>query len=116
MENAYVLINCEVGYEKPILKELKQLDTVTDATNTFGPYDIIVKVKEKPKKLSEIVEQIRQIQHITSTLTLPGFDEDIQPEKNGNELIPDVIPEEKKPLEPPDERDEEDDEYDDNQS
>ncbi len=116
MENAYVLINCEVGYEKSINKELKQLDTVTDATSTFGPYDIIIKVKEKPKKLSEIVEQIRLIQHITSTLTLPGFDEDIQPEKNGNELIPDVIPEEKKPLEPPDEIDEEGDEYDDNQN
>jgi len=77
MENAYVLINCEVGYEKPIIKELKQLDNVSDVTGTFGPYDIIVKVKEKPKTLSEIVEQIRQIQHITSTLTLPDIEEDI---------------------------------------
>ncbi len=116
MENAYVLINCEVGYEKSIIKELKQLDTVTDATNTFGPYDIIVKVKEKPKTLSEIVEQIRQIQHITSTLTLPGLDEDVQPEKNGDDLIPDIIPKEKKPLEPPDEIDEENDEHDDDQN
>jgi predicted RND superfamily exporter protein len=110
MKNAYVLINCEVGYEKPVLEELKQFENITDVTGTFGPYDIIVKVKEKPKTLSEIVEQIRQIQYITSTLTLPGFDEDVQPEKNGNDIIPDVIPEEKKPLEPPDEIGEDDDE------
>ncbi len=107
MANAYVLINCEVGYEKPVLEELKQFENIKDVTGTFGPYDIIVKVKEKPKTLSEIVEQIRQIHHITSTLTLPGIDEDIQLEKNGDDLIPDVIPKEKKPLEPPDEIDEE---------
>ena len=81
MENAYVLINCEVGYEKPVIKELKQFENITDVTGTFGPYDIIVKVKEKPKTLSEIVEQIRQIAHITSTTTLPDADENIQPEK-----------------------------------
>ncbi len=118
MKNAYVLINCEVGYEKPVLEELKQFENITDVTGTFGPFDIIVKVKEKPKKLSEIVEQIRQIQHITSTLTLPGIDEDISPEKNGDELIPDVIPKEKKPLQPPSEmeEDDEDEQYDNNKN
>jgi len=120
MKNAYVLINCKVGYEKPVFEELKQFENITDVTGTFGPYDIIVKVKEKPKTLSEIVEQIRQIQHITSTLTLPGIDEDISPEKNGGELIPDVIPKEKKPLQPPSEieweEDDEDEQYDNNKS
>ncbi len=111
MLDSYVLINCEVGCEKPVLEELKQFENVIDVTGTFGPYDIIIKVKETPKKLSEVVGQIRQIQHITSTLTLPGIDEDIQPEKNGNNLIPDVIPEEKKPLEPPDEIDKENDDF-----
>ncbi len=113
MTNSFVLINCETGYEKPVLEDLKQFENIADVTGTFGPYDIIVKVKEKPKTLSEIVEQIRQIHHITSTLTLPGLDEDIQPEKNGDDLIPDVIPKEKKPLEPPDEVDDETDEHDD---
>ncbi len=112
MKNAYVLINCKVGNEKPIIKELKQFENIIDVTGTYGPYDIIVKVKEKSRTLKEIVEQIRQIRHITSTSTLPGIDEDIQLEKNGNNLIPDVIPEEKKPLEPPDEIDEENDEED----
>ncbi len=118
MKNAYVLINCEVGYEKPVLEELKQFENITDVTGTFGPFDIIVKVEEKPKKLSEIVEQIRQIQHITSTLTLPGIDKDISPEKNGDELIPDVIPKEKKPLQPPSEMEEndEDEQYDNNKN
>ncbi len=116
MVDSYVLINCETGCEKPVLEDLKQFENISDVTGTFGPYDIIVKVKEKPKTLSEIVEQIRQIQSITSTLTLPGFDEDIQPEKNGNDIIPDVIPKEKKPLEPPDEIDEENNEHDDDQN
>ena len=110
MLDSYVLINCEAGCEKPVLEELKQFENITDVTGTFGPYDMRGKGKEKPKKLSETVAQIRQIHHITSTLTLPGFDEDIQPEKNGDDLIPDVIPEEKKPLEPPDEIGEDDDE------
>jgi len=120
MKNAYVLINCEVGYEKPIIKELKQLENVSDVTGTFGPYDIIAKIEEeKIKTLPGIVEQIRQISHITSTTTLPDADENIQPEKNGDELIPDVIPKEKKPLQPPTEMEEEDDEdevYDNNKS
>ena len=116
MADSYVLINCETGCEKPVLEDLKQFENITDVTGTFGPYDIIVKVKEKPKTLSEIVEQIRQIQYITSTLTLPGLDEDVQPEKNGDDIIPDVIPKEKKPLEPLDEIDEENDEHDDDQN
>ena len=81
VKNAYVLINCEVGYEKPIIKELKQFDNVSDVTGTFGPYDIIAKIEEeKIKTLPGIVEQIRQISHITSTITLPDADENIQPE------------------------------------
>ena len=112
MLDSYVLINCEVGYEKSVIEELKQFENITDVTGTFGSYDIIIKVKEKSRTLREIVEQIRQIRHITSTHTLLGIDEDIQPEKNGNNLIPDVIPEEKKPIEPPDELDEENDEED----
>ena len=116
MLDSYVLINCETGSEKPVLEELKQFENITDVTATFGPYDIIVKVKEKPKTLSEIVEQIRQIHHITATLTLPGIDEDIQPEKNGDEILPDVIPKEKKPLQPPSEMEEEDESYDNNKS
>jgi len=119
MKNAYVLINCEVGYEKPIIKELKQLENVSDVTGTFGPYDIIAKIEEeKIKTLPGIVEQIRQISHITSTTTLPDADENIQLEKNGDELIPDVIPKEKKPLQPPSEmeEDDEDEAYDNNKS
>ncbi len=110
MESAYILINCEAGCEKPIITELKQLDSVSDVTSTFGPYDIIAKLEgEKDETLPKVVKQIRHIEHITSTLTLPGLDENIQPEKNGDDLIPDIIPEEKKPLEPPDDMNEEDD-------
>ena len=113
MQNAFVLINCKIGYEKPIIEELKQLDNVSNVTNIFGPYDIIARVEEEQSEtLPRIVEQIRQIKNITSTLTLPDADENIQPEKNGDELIPDIIPKEKKPRKPPDEIPEEDDEED----
>jgi len=46
MQKAIVLINCDVGCETPIIKELKQLDNVTDVTCTFGPYDIIAKIEK----------------------------------------------------------------------
>ena len=116
MQNAFVLINCDIGYEKPVIENLKQLDDVGDIHGIFGPYDIIAKIQTKKTDsfFPTIIEQIRQINHVTSTLTLLDTDENIEPEKNGDDLIPDIIPDEKKPLEPPDEAEQDEDEEDEN--
>ena len=121
MERAYVLINCDIGSEKALIEELKQLDNVKEAHTTMGSYDIIATVEsKKPETLKEtITDHIRKLEHIKSTVTLMGVDQ-LEGESQMSELIPDIIPEEKKPLQPPnmddnheEEFDDEEDDYDD---
>jgi hypothetical protein len=116
MEHAYVLINCDTGFEEFIIEQLKKIDDVKAAQGTLGVYDIIVKIEsQKPEKLKEaIIGDIRKLTHVQSTLTLLGTG-GIGTGKKMAELIPDIIPEEKKPLEGPTGMDDEEygDEYDD---
>jgi len=45
MKAAYVLINCNLGYETTIIDELKHLDNVKEVHGVFGAYDILTKVE-----------------------------------------------------------------------
>jgi len=118
LEHAYVLINCDTGSEESIISQLKDMGSVKEVHGTFGVYDIIAKLEsEKPEKIKEaIIGDIRKLDHVKSTLTLMGAGGIDTGEKMA-ELIPDIIPEEKRPLEGPagmDENEEFDDEdYDD---
>ena len=119
MEHAYVLINCETGSEASIINQLKNMHSIKEVYGTLGVYDIIAKVEsEKPETLKEaIIGDIRKLDHVKSTLTLMGVGS-IDEGKKMAELIPDVIPEEKKPLEEPagmndEEFEDEDEEYED---
>ena len=111
MEKAYVFINCDGGSARPVINQLKSLDDVKEVHGIFGIYDIIVKIESSEQEaLKKIISgQIRNIDHVTSTLTLI----DIGSDDEKPDLIPDVIPEEKKPLEPPDgeEFEEDDDDF-----
>lgn len=102
MEYAYVLINCDIGSEESIINQLKNIDSVKEVSGTLGVYDIIAKVEsEKSEKIREaIIGDIRKLDHVKSTLTLLGTGGIDIGEKMA-ELIPDIIPEEKKPLEGP---------------
>jgi DNA-binding Lrp family transcriptional regulator len=120
MARAYVLINCDTGYEESIINELKKMDSIKEIHGTLGVYDIIAKVEsENQEKLKEaIIGDIRKLTNIRSTLTLLGAG-DIDKGEKMAELIPDIIPEEKKPLEVPtdlnedEENNEEDDDFED---
>jgi DNA-binding Lrp family transcriptional regulator len=72
MLSAYVLINCELGYEDQTVDELNKLSGVDDATRLDGAYDIIAKVNAESKdKLEEIIRlYITKVNRIQSTLTL----------------------------------------------
>jgi len=119
MEHVYVLINCDTGFEESIIERLKKIDDVKAVQGTLGVYDIIAKIEsQKPEKQREaIIGDIRKLSHVKSTLTLLGTGGIDTGEKMA-ELIPDIIPEEKKPLEGPTGIDDEeydndyDDEYD----
>ena len=72
MATAYVLINCDFGFEEEIINELKELQEVVEVYGTYGVYDLLVKVRtDAMDKLKETITwRIRRIDKIKSTLTL----------------------------------------------
>ena len=72
---AYVLINCDLGYEEYVIDALKNIEDVKEIQGTFGAYDIIAKVdNSKIDTLRETITwKIRKIDRIRSTLTLMGI-------------------------------------------
>jgi DNA-binding Lrp family transcriptional regulator len=72
MPTAYVLINCDLGSEEDIIKELKKLPEVVEVSGVFGVYDIIVRIRsDSMDKLREVVTwNVRRIDKVRSTLTM----------------------------------------------
>ena len=76
MATAYVLINCELGYEEQIIEELKHISDVKEVHGTFGAYDILAKVESANVETlrKTMVWKIRKIDKVRSTLTLMGIE------------------------------------------
>ncbi len=72
MTIAYVLINCDLGYEEQIIEELKHISDVKEVHGTFGVYDILAKVESaNVKNLRDTITwKIRRLDRVRSTLTL----------------------------------------------
>jgi DNA-binding Lrp family transcriptional regulator len=72
---AYVLAKVEAGQDQQILKEVKKMAGVKQATPTYGVYDLHVEVSfEKMEELDKFIfEQIRRIPGIKETATLIAF-------------------------------------------
>ncbi len=77
MAIAYVLINCDLGYEEQIIEELKHISDVKEIHGTFGVYDIFVKVESDQITTlrGTITSKIRKIVRIRSTLTLMAIED-----------------------------------------
>ena len=75
MTVAYVLAKVEAGQDQQILKEVKKMAGVKQATPTYGVYDLHVEVSfEKMEELDKFIfEQIRRIPGIKETATLIAF-------------------------------------------
>ena len=95
-----------------IINQLKNMDSIKEVQGTLGVYDIVAKIESKnsDKSKEAVIGDIRNLSHVKSTLTLLGTGGIDTGEKMA-ELIPDIIPEEKRPLEGP--ADMQDDDYDD---
>ena len=76
MATAYVLINCDLGYEEQVIEELKRISDVKEALGTFGAYDILTKVEsDDHSTLKETITwKIRKIDKVRMTLTLMGIE------------------------------------------
>ena len=72
MPTAYVLINCDLGSEEEILRELKKLPEIIEVSGVYGVYDIILKIRsDTMEKLRETITwHVRRIDKVRSTLTM----------------------------------------------
>ena len=72
MTIAYVLVQCTIGHEMEILRNLLKIDLVKEAKGTFGYYDILVKIAGQSQKEIDktITKKIRKIKNVTATTTL----------------------------------------------
>ena len=72
MPTAYVLINCDLGSEEEIIKQVKKLPEVIEVSGVYGVYDIIAKVEsDTMDKVKEIITwKLRKLPGVKSTLTM----------------------------------------------
>ncbi len=84
MPVAYVLINCDLGYEDEIINKIKQIPEVIEATHVMGVYDIIVRVSSNDMfRLRKTIKlYIKNIQNIRSTLTMIVTEEPVKTSKS----------------------------------
>ena len=77
MAIAYILINCELGSEESIIRQLKSINGIIEVHGTFGAYDILAKIEsDTVDVLRDIITwKIRKVERIRSTLTLMGIEE-----------------------------------------
>jgi DNA-binding Lrp family transcriptional regulator len=76
MHKAYILINCESGYESHVVKSIKSIDNVLTCSIVYGVYDILVEIIfDTLKQLEYIIKKrIRKISKIQFTMTLIPFE------------------------------------------
>lgn len=71
MTKAFVLIICVLGTESDVLQNLKSIDSIKEACQVFGSYDIVASVDNTGKEnIQDVIRQIRKIDDVKSTSTL----------------------------------------------
>ncbi len=72
MPTAYVLINADLGAEEDLVKELKNIEYVTEVYVVYGVYDVIAKVEASKMEVVKetITWKIRRLEKVRSTLTM----------------------------------------------
>tara|TARA_B100000408_G_C10161720_1_gene166748 strand:+ start:44 stop:289 length:246 start_codon:yes stop_codon:yes gene_type:complete len=72
MSISFVLVQCTIGHEMEVLRELLKLDSVKEAKGTFGYYDILIKITASTDRDIEnvITKKIRKITNVSTTTTL----------------------------------------------
>ncbi|GBF24781.1 putative HTH-type transcriptional regulator [archaeon MnTg01] len=72
MEQAYILLSCEIGKEQELTSQLRTINEIKNVMITYGEYDIVVKAEtENPEKMDNLItSKIRKLEKIRSTITL----------------------------------------------
>jgi len=76
MATAYVLINCDLGFDAEIIDEIRQLEDVKEVHWVFGAYDILAKVEsDNVENLRDTITwKIRKLNRVRSTQTLMAIE------------------------------------------
>ena len=77
MNIAYVLVQSTIGHEMEVLSDLLKIGLIKEAKDTFGYYDILVKIEASSEKEIErvITKNIRKVKNIIATTTLSVISE-----------------------------------------
>jgi DNA-binding Lrp family transcriptional regulator len=68
---AYVLLNCDLGLEDALIKELISIPEVSEVKGVFGVYDIVVKVNtDSEEEIKRTIARVRSMNKIKSSLTM----------------------------------------------
>ncbi len=72
MTIAYVLVSCDLGFDKEIIHEIKQIEDVKEVRGVYGVYDIVVKLESANAEIlrDTILWKIRKLNRVRATLTL----------------------------------------------
>jgi DNA-binding Lrp family transcriptional regulator len=74
MEIAYVLIQCDLGYEDAIIKNLMGINQIKEIRGTLGVFDIFIKIQaESRSEIEDTITKIRKTPHIRETNTLSAI-------------------------------------------
>ena len=69
MATAFILVNCDMGYEKQTISNLKEL--CNEVQGTYGIYDFVCKLDyDNMESIEESLQKIRHLQNITHTVTI----------------------------------------------
>jgi uncharacterized protein with GYD domain len=71
MAEAYVLINCDLGTEENVIKELKSIQGVSEVMGVFGVYDVIARVtSDSESGIKKVISRVRSMGSVKSSLTM----------------------------------------------
>jgi DNA-binding Lrp family transcriptional regulator len=72
MNHAYVLFNVESNSEDQVLKDVRAVAGVQEASVVYGVYDVVAKVEASSMtELKELISQrLRRLANVRTTLTL----------------------------------------------
>ncbi len=83
MPTAFVLINTEIGSESDVLKDMKKVEGVEEASAVYGVYDIVARVKADTRYFSSFANY---------TAKLDGFSpHNVCTARAGTILLPEVL-------------------------
>ena len=70
MVSAILLVSCSIGAANVVASSLRSIKGVTEVYETFGVYDLVIKLKaEDQTSLRELVKAIQTVDGVRSVLT-----------------------------------------------